>query len=88
MKPTLIILFAALLGIVLSQRPTKPIDCFHTGCSSQICSDELVMTTCEFLPIYACYQAAECKRQDDGNCGFTETDTLKKCIEAGGVKLK
>lgn len=54
--------------------------CFKTGCSSQVCSDEAVVTTCEFRPEYACYQKAECKRQADGNCGFTKTRELTECL--------
>lgn len=54
--------------------------CFKTGCSSQVCSDETVVTTCEFRPEYACYQKAECKRQADGKCGFTKTRELTECL--------
>ena len=84
MKLSLILLIASLMAVVLSQRPAKPRLCYKTGCSSQICSDDLVMTTCEWLPIYYCYQQAECKRQKDGECGFTENEELKKCLEEGG----
>ncbi len=54
--------------------------CFKTGCSSQVCADHNVMTTCEFRPEYECYQKAECKRQSDGNCGFTKTRELTECL--------
>jgi hypothetical protein len=54
--------------------------CFKTGCSSQVCSDRKVVTTCEFRPEYECYQKAECKRQTDGNCGFTKTRELTECL--------
>jgi hypothetical protein len=57
---------------------TKP--CFKTGCSSQVCSDETVVTTCEFRPEYACYQKAACERQANGNCGFTMTPELAACL--------
>src|SRR5713226_1684337 len=46
--------------------------CIKTGCSSQVCSDHNVITTCEFRPEYACYQKAVSERQTDGNCGFTK----------------
>jgi hypothetical protein len=55
--------------------------CIKTGCSSQVCSDHNVITTCEWRPEYACYQKAECKRQRDGNCGFTKTPELTECLE-------
>jgi len=52
----------------------------RTGCSSQVCSDHNVITTCEFRPEYACYQKATCERQSDGNCGFTKTRELTACL--------
>jgi hypothetical protein len=54
--------------------------CIKTGCSSQICSDHNVISTCEFRPEYACYQKATCERQSDGNCGFTKTPELTECL--------
>lgn len=58
--------------------PLKP--CIKTGCSSQVCADHNVITTCEFRPEYACYQKATCERQSDGNCGFTKTPELTECL--------
>lgn len=54
--------------------------CMKTGCSSQICSDEAVVTTCEFRPEYECYQRAACERQKNGECGFTQTPELLQCL--------
>jgi hypothetical protein len=54
--------------------------CIKTGCSSQVCSDHNMITTCEFRPEYACYQKAACERQRDGNCGFTKTPELTACL--------
>jgi hypothetical protein len=54
--------------------------CIKTGCSSQICSDKTVVSTCEWRPEYACYQKAACERQRDGNCGFTKTLELTACL--------
>jgi hypothetical protein len=54
--------------------------CMKTGCSSQICADHNVISTCEFRPEYACYQKATCARQSDGNCGFTKTPALTECL--------
>lgn len=56
-------------------------ECRKTGCSSHICADEDIATTCEFLPEYACYADGECERQPDGQCGFTPTETLSSCLE-------
>ena len=54
--------------------------CIKTGCSGQICSNKDVITTCEFLPEYACYQNARCERQSNGSCGWTMTQELKDCL--------
>ncbi|MBK9072752.1 MAG: hypothetical protein IPL79_17385 [Myxococcales bacterium] len=59
--------------------------CMVTGCSNQVCADEQVMTTCEYLEEYACYAEAECKRQEDGQCGFTQTPDLEACLAAFGA---
>jgi hypothetical protein len=58
-----------------SQKP-----CFKTGCSSQVCADEEVVTTCEYRPEYDCYKRARCERQSNGKCGFTQTPELRACL--------
>jgi len=60
--------------------PSETKKCFKTGCSSQVCADHNVVTTCEFRPEYACYQRAACERQSDGNCGFTRSAELDRCL--------
>lgn len=55
--------------------------CIATGCSGQICAEEEVITTCEFLPEYACYKTARCERQSDGQCGWTSTPELVRCLD-------
>jgi hypothetical protein len=60
--------------------PVQPKRCFKTGCSSHVCSDRDVITTCEFRPEYACYQKAACERQRNGECGFTQTAELRACL--------
>lgn len=59
----------------VAQKQCKP-----TGCSRQVCSDEEVVTTCEFLPEYSCYPLALCEKQADGECGWTETEEFKSCL--------
>lgn len=54
--------------------------CVVGGCSSEVCADHAVFSTCIFRPEYACYHAASCARQDDGNCGWTQTPALTQCI--------
>ena len=58
---------------------TKP--CMITGCSSQVCSDQEVMTTCEYRTEYACYKKARCERQSNGECGWTKTKELTSCVK-------
>jgi eight-cysteine-cluster-containing protein len=62
-------------------------ECVAGGCSGTVCTDEEgVMTTCEWRPEYACYQNAECKRQDDGACGWTQSETLTACLASPPVE--
>ncbi len=68
---------------LLSKRFCRP-----TGCSGQVCADQDIATTCEWREEYACYRAAECKRQSDGACGFTQTAELEACLGAGGGALE
>jgi hypothetical protein len=58
-------------------------DCRRTGCSGQICADHDVITTCEWLPEYGCYQTyGLCERQPDSECAWTVTDELRECLES------
>ena len=54
--------------------------CIKTGCSGQICSDQDVVTTCEYRREYDCYKKAACERQSNGDCGFTMTRELRSCL--------
>lgn len=57
--------------------------CHVGGCSSQLCSDRPGMiSTCEFRAEYACYRDpdARCEVQDDGTCGWTQTEELLACL--------
>jgi eight-cysteine-cluster-containing protein len=60
--------------------PQNPKPCFKTGCSGQVCADEEVITTCEYRPEYDCYKRAKCERQANGQCGFTDTPELRRCL--------
>lgn len=59
--------------------------CKPAGCSGQICVDANeasdLVTTCEFLPQYACYKTATCERQSTGTCGWTQTSALSACLK-------
>lgn len=54
--------------------------CRPTGCSGQLCADQDLVSTCEFKKEYACYSSAVCKRQENGECGWTQTEALTSCI--------
>jgi len=54
--------------------------CIKTGCSGQVCSDQEVVTTCEYRSEYECYKRAACERQANGECGFTMTPQLRACL--------
>lgn len=54
--------------------------CIVTGCSGQVCSDEEIITTCEYRAEHACYKQARCERQPTGKCGWTETTALRACV--------
>lgn len=61
--------------------PTTPAKCYVGGCSGQICSDkEGVASTCEYREEYACYKDAKCERQNNGQCGWTNTAALTSCL--------
>ncbi len=55
--------------------------CRKTGCSGQLCSGKDTVSTCEFRADYACYQAATCERQTNGQCGWTMTAELEACLK-------
>ncbi|HWB81134.1 MAG TPA: hypothetical protein VG755_39495 [Nannocystaceae bacterium] len=60
--------------------PPAQAECKPTGCSATVCSDEEVMTTCEYKPEYECYKTATCTRQADGQCGWTKSAELDACL--------
>ncbi|MCC7383434.1 MAG: proprotein convertase P-domain-containing protein [Deltaproteobacteria bacterium] len=59
-------------------------NCHATGCSSQVCANTNVITTCEARPEYACYRSATCTAQAGGLCGWTQTPELVQCLANGG----
>ncbi len=70
-------------SLILNSDKSALKQCKVTGCSGEICSDEDVITTCEFRPEYACYRAARCERQADGRCDWAQTQELMSCL--GGL---
>lgn len=74
--------------------PSKPVgDCIIGGCSGQLCGEaaeaenEGLVSTCEYRPEYACYQSlGRCERQPTGQCGWTQTPELARCIASAGSR--
>jgi hypothetical protein len=60
--------------------------CMRAGCSDHLCVEEGmdIASTCEWRPVYECYQQATCERQENGQCGFTPTHELVECLERHG----
>ena len=58
-------------------------DCLRTGCSGQVCAAQDVVTTCEYRPEYACYDAPGVTQCGcfAGQCGWEPTVELTQCIE-------
>jgi hypothetical protein len=64
--------------------------CQPTGCSSHVCADQAVFTTCEWRPEYACIRQQRCEIQPDNQCGWTPTPESEACFarlpEAAGAR--
>jgi hypothetical protein len=75
----LILLLAVLQFTLETQKRKESADCADWGCRcvdarikapTPICDEALV----------ACYSKSQCKRQKNGNCGYTLTGALEKCL--------
>jgi hypothetical protein len=76
------------IGVVVSDnmdiRPKIGAGCQVGGCSAEVCGEdtgEPIASNCIFKPEFACYKAAECKKQSDGKCGWTQTPELTACVQ-------
>lgn len=59
--------------------------CFATGCSSHVCADEEVFTTCEWRPEYACVALTTCGTfGENGSCAWDPTPEYLACLESSG----
>lgn len=82
-----VVVLAMVYTLAVYYKNTAPLhtnnlnECVVSGCSEQICAEEEMTTTCEFFPEYACYRSAECARQIDGRCGWTQTAQLNRCLD-------
>lgn len=63
--------------------------CVVTGCSGQICAPEDMASTCEWKPVYACYQLSNCGPYGSaGQCSWQSNPAFDECIKNGGQTLK
>lgn len=67
-------------GVTATSTPPVAKACVISGCSSQLCGEEEMASTCEYREEYACYKTAKCERQASGTCGWTETAALRACL--------
>ena len=56
-------------------------ECRATGCGGHVCADRDVITTCEAQLGQECFDLAMCERQDDGECGWTQTEESQACFD-------
>lgn len=75
------------LGQVVSNRfevvraPVTTPPCIRTGCSGQVCAPLPVVTSCEYLPEYACLRQADCVPAGPlGLCAFQDTPASDQCF--------
>jgi len=55
--------------------------CVVSGCSGQICADQVWASTCEWLPPYACFRTARCGNfGPGGSCAWEQTPELLACL--------
>jgi hypothetical protein len=61
--------------------PAPASGCYVGGCSGEICSsDPNTVSACLYQESYACYKTAICEKQTSGQCGWTQTASLKMCL--------
>lgn len=59
--------------------------CVPAGCSGQVCATASeapgIITTCEFLPEYVCFQQTSCGHHGPGGaCAWEQTDAYLECL--------
>lgn len=79
-------------GEAVAALPVEQGGCFRTGCSGHVCAAQHVITTCEWLPEYACWRLARCAPVADPSdtgqrrCAFQiePGDPADQCLRALG----
>ena len=65
--------------------------CAIAGCSKEICTEASdasgIVSSCVYLPQFACFKTARCEKQSDGTCNWTPTAELQACIRSSPMPL-
>ncbi|MEZ4408067.1 MAG: hypothetical protein R3A52_16565 [Polyangiales bacterium] len=84
-----VVLLSTLAGCA-EDAPAAVRACVRTGCGGaslgRLCAEGGAFSadTCEIRRTDYCFNTARCERQPDGACGWTMTDELRGCLDAGG----
>ena len=61
--------------------PPKP-TCYVSGCNSEVCSDQVVVTPCVWKPEFACLKYTRCGNYGpNGSCGWEQNSQYLACLE-------
>ncbi len=61
--------------------------CVRGGCSNELCTEQTpskvsdAISICLYDPKFECYNHSECERQANGQCGWTENESLNDCLK-------
>lgn len=56
-------------------------DCKISGCNSEICSKEEMISICVYKPEFECYKLSNCKCIN-AKCGWEQTKEFSSCLES------
>ena len=60
-----------------------PAECITTGCSSEICSDMEMMSTCDIQPWYGCLELTSCGNYgENGTCAWEMNPDFEACLDS------
>ncbi|KAJ3083143.1 hypothetical protein HK102_001229 [Quaeritorhiza haematococci] len=66
--------------------------CVRAGCNSEVCVDVSIAasihTPCIWRPEFKCFVEAECEMQKNGQCGFTKTEEIERCVLGGNRRAR
>ena len=84
MKSALILAIFVILNVVFVNSlsikgPGALLRCVVSGCLGEVCDDRNRISACDAKNAH-CYSGAQCARQADGLCGWTQTPGLESCL--------